>query len=150
MKQLLTGIVFVVAAGLVIWLGVRYGERLGSAPAQSQPTTTVSMQNELQIEDVRQGTGAEAKRGDRVTVHYVGTLSNGTEFDSSRRRGQPFTFALGAGQVIAGWDQGVAGMKVGGIRKLTIPPELAYGDAAVGSIPANSTLQFEVELLGVQ
>ena len=80
----------------------------------------------------------------------MGTLTNGTKFDSSRDRGTPFTFNLGAGEVIDGWDKGVAGMRVGGIRRLTIPPDLAYGDRAVGSIPANSTLVFEVELLGVK
>ncbi|KYF74674.1 peptidylprolyl isomerase, partial [Sorangium cellulosum] len=84
------------------------------------------MQAQLGIEDVKEGTGAEAKPGQTVTVHYVGTLTNGNKFDSSRDRGQGFSFNLGAGQVIKGWDQGVAGMKIGGVRKLTIPPELGY------------------------
>ncbi|OGY59996.1 MAG: peptidylprolyl isomerase [Candidatus Colwellbacteria bacterium RIFCSPHIGHO2_12_FULL_44_17] len=101
-------------------------------------------------EDLTVGTGAEAKSGDMVSVHYVGTLVDGTKFDSSRDRGEPFEFKLGAGEVIKGWDQGVAGMKVGGKRKLTIMPELGYGARAVGKIPANSTLVFEVELLGVK
>lgn len=105
---------------------------------------------ELKIEDIETGTGAEAVPGKQVTVHYVGTLENGTEFDSSRSRNQPFTFALGAGQVIRGWDEGFAGMKVGGKRKLVIPPEMAYGSQAVGSIPPNSTLVFDVELLDVK
>jgi len=105
----------------------------------------------LQIDDVKQGTGAEAKAGNTVTVHYVGTLTNGSKFDSSRDRGEGFTFKLGAGQVIAGWDQGVAGMKVGGMRKLTIPPELGYGARGFPPvIPPNSTLVFEVELLDVR
>ncbi len=110
-----------------------------------------TMNNNLQIVDEVVGKGAEAVSGHEVTVHYVGTLTNGKKFDSSRDRGTPFTFALGAGQVIKGWDLGVAGMKVGGKRKLTIPPELAYGSQTVGGglIPANSTLIFEVELLGV-
>ena len=96
------------------------------------------------------GKGAVAKAGDQVSVHYVGTLMDGTEFDSSRSRGKPFDFPLGKGRVIKGWDQGVAGMKVGGKRKLTIPPDLAYGPrGAPPKIPPNSTLQFEVELLGV-
>ena len=105
----------------------------------------------LQIDDLRPGTGAEARPGNNVTVHYVGTLTNGTKFDSSRDRGQGFAFKLGAGQVIKGWDQGVAGMKVGQLRKLTIPPELAYGTRGFPpAIPPNSTLVFEVELLDVK
>ena len=102
------------------------------------------------MEDTKVGTGAEAVAGKKVTVNYVGTLTDGTKFDSSIDRGQPFTFTLGAGEVIKGWDQGVAGMKVGGERKLTIPPELGYGSSAQGSIPANSTLIFDVTLLDVQ
>lgn len=102
------------------------------------------------IEDLRVGDGPVAKAGKMVTVHYRGTLADGTVFDESYKRGQPFQFNLGAGQVIKGWDQGVAGMKVGGKRKLVIPPALAYGDAGAGGvIPPNSTLTFEVELLGV-
>ncbi len=105
----------------------------------------------LGIEDVTLGTGAEAVSGKRVTVHYVGTLTSGSKFDSSRDRGQGFTFKLGVGQVISGWDQGVAGMKVGGVRKLTIPPELGYGARGFPPvIPENSTLLFEVELLSVE
>jgi FKBP-type peptidyl-prolyl cis-trans isomerase len=105
----------------------------------------------LQIEDQVVGAGEEAKAGDLVTVHYAGTLTDGTAFDASRDRGDSgFSFTLGVGQVIKGWDQGVAGMKVGGKRKLTIPSNLAYGDRAVGGvIPANATLIFEVELLKV-
>jgi len=105
----------------------------------------------LQIDDLRPGTGAEARPGNNVTVHYVGTLTDGRKFDSSRDRGQGFSFKLGAGQVIKGWDQGVAGMKVGQLRKLTIPPELAYGTRGFPpAIPPNSTLVFEVELLDVK
>ncbi len=104
-----------------------------------------------QIEDVKTGTGPAAKKGDRVAVHYVGTLADGTKFDSSRDRGQPFQFPLGAGYVIKGWDLGVAGMQVGGLRKLTIPPEEGYGPAGTpgGPIPPNATLHFEVELIGI-
>ena len=102
-------------------------------------------------EDLEAGEGTEATSGTTVTVHYVGTLTDGKKFDSSRDRGQGFTFRLGAGQVIKGWDQGVAGMKVGQVRKLTIPPHLAYGDRGFPPvIPPNSTLVFEVELLGVK
>jgi FKBP-type peptidyl-prolyl cis-trans isomerase FkpA len=104
----------------------------------------------LKIEELKAGTGSEAKSGKRVTVHYVGTLTDGKKFDSSRDRGEGFDFTLGAGEVIKGWDQGVAGMKVGGMRKLTIPPELGYGARGFPPvIPPNSTLIFEVELLEV-
>ena len=107
-------------------------------------------QAQLVIEDLKVGDGAEARAGANVTVHYVGTLQSGTKFDSSRDRGQGFSFKLGAGQVIKGWDQGVAGMKVGGQRRLTIPPHLAYGDQGFpGAIPPNATLVFEVELLRI-
>lgn len=107
-------------------------------------------QPELVIEDLKVGTGKEALAPASVTVHYVGTLTDGKKFDSSRDRGQGFTFKLGAGQVIKGWDQGVAGMKVGGLRKLTIPPHLAYGERGFpGAIPPSATLVFEVELLSV-
>jgi FKBP-type peptidyl-prolyl cis-trans isomerase len=109
------------------------------------------MSDELVIEDLRPGTGAEATAGQTVSVHYVGTLTNGNKFDSSRDRGKPFEFKLGAGQVIKGWDQGVAGMKIGGLRKLTIPPHLGYGARGAGGvIPPNATLVFEVELLGLR
>jgi FKBP-type peptidyl-prolyl cis-trans isomerase len=104
----------------------------------------------LKITDVALGSGSEAVAGRKVTVHYTGRLLTGKKFDSSVDRGTPFSFMLGAGQVIKGWDQGVAGMKVGGKRQLVIPPHLAYGDRAMGDvIPANSTLVFDVELLGV-
>lgn len=111
---------------------------------------TVTMDNGLQIQDEVVGTGAEAVPGKKVTVNYVGTLVDGTKFDSSYDHGTPFSFNLGAGEVIVGWDQGVAGMKIGGKRKLIVPPSLGYGSQTVGPIPANSTLVFEVELLGVE
>jgi FKBP-type peptidyl-prolyl cis-trans isomerase FkpA len=105
---------------------------------------------DLQKQDLVVGTGAEAKAGQQVSVHYTGWLTDGKKFDSSVDRGTPFKFKLGAGQVIKGWDQGVQGMKVGGKRKLTIPPELGYGARGFpGAIPPNSTLVFDVELLGV-
>ena len=106
---------------------------------------------ELIIVDDVVGTGREAKSGDEVKVHYTGTLLNGRKFDSSRDRGDPFTFKLGTGAVIKGWDQGVAGMKVGGKRTLTIPPELGYGAAgSPPNIPPNAGLKFDVELLEVK
>lgn len=104
---------------------------------------------ELQIEDLQEGSGDEAKEGDTVEVHYTGWLTDGTKFDSSVDRGTPFSFALGAGEVIQGWDEGVAGMKIGGKRKLTIPADKAYGQNGVGPIPPNATLVFEVELLDI-
>ena len=106
--------------------------------------------SELQVEEIKVGDGAEAVSGKKVTVHYVGTLTDGKKFDSSRDRGKGFSFELGRGQVIKGWDKGVAGMKIGGVRKLTIPPDMAYGDRGFPPvIPPGSTLVFEVELLGV-
>jgi FKBP-type peptidyl-prolyl cis-trans isomerase len=117
-------------------------------PAESKEVTTPSG---LKYTDVKVGEGEEAKAGQVVSVHYTGRLTDGTKFDSSLDRNQPFSFKLGAGQVIQGWDQGVAGMKVGGKRKLTIPPGLGYGSQSVGGvIPPNSTLVFDVELLGVK
>ena len=105
----------------------------------------------LVIEDIKVGDGAEAKAGQTVTVHYVGTLTDGKKFDSSRDRGQGFSFKLGAGQVIQGWDQGVAGMKVGGRRRITIPPHLAYGKRGAGGvIGPDETLVFVVDLVGVR
>jgi FKBP-type peptidyl-prolyl cis-trans isomerase FkpA len=104
----------------------------------------------LTIEDLVPGDGAAAAAGQRVTVHYTGSLATGDKFDSSKDRNDPFVFNLGAGQVIRGWDEGVQGMLVGGTRKLTIPPELGYGARGAGGvIPPNATLIFVVELLGI-
>lgn len=132
----------------------------GSAQAlgletSSTPVATASgankVEDKLQIQDELIGTGSAAVAGKKVTVNYTGKLTNGTVFDSSLNSGRtPFTFNLGAGEVIKGWDLGVAGMKVGGKRILTIPPSLGYGSQDMGSIPPNSTLIFEVELLKVE
>ena len=110
----------------------------------------VTMDSGLQYIDVKVGEGAEAQAGQMVSVHYTGWLVNGSKFDSSVDRGQPFEFPLGAGSVIKGWDEGVAGMKIGGVRKLIIPADMGYGTRGAGPIPPNSTLIFEVELLGVK
>jgi FKBP-type peptidyl-prolyl cis-trans isomerase len=123
---------------------------LPSAPSPSASSTPAAP-GKLQITDVKVGKGTEARAGDHVMVHYTGTLTNGTKFDSSRDRGAPFGFTLGQGEVIKGWDQGVAGMKVGGQRKLVIPYDLAYGEAGQPpTIPPKATLNFDVELMSVQ
>jgi FKBP-type peptidyl-prolyl cis-trans isomerase len=131
------------------------GAASGRADDTSSPTKVTgkakSTSSGLEYWDIKVGTGTTAASGKQVTVHYTGWLTTGKKFDSSVDRGQPFMFALGAGQVIKGWDQGVAGMKVGGKRQLRIPPELGYGPRGAGGvIPPNATLIFDVELLGVK
>jgi len=119
--------------------------------ATQTPGATENGVAELQISDIKPGTGEVAADGKKVTMHYSATLNDGTKFDSSHDRASPFSFTLGSGLVIAGWDIGVKGMKVGGVRKLVIPPHLAYGSRSVGSvIPPNATLIFEIELLKVE
>jgi FKBP-type peptidyl-prolyl cis-trans isomerase FkpA len=143
---------FVVVAILGVMSGCGKTEKSntsGSGPTKvsGQPQSTASG---LQYWDIVVGTGATAVAGSQVTVHYTGWLTSGEKFDSSVDRAQPFVFPLGAGQVIKGWDEGVAGMKVGGKRQLRIPPELGYGARGAGGvIPPNATLIFDVELLGV-
>ncbi len=135
------------AFGLVAFVGCTKKEETGLTPVTAAPEAP---KEPMKQEDIKVGTGAEAVAGKKVTVHYTGTLTDGKKFDSSQGKA-PFTFNLGAGQVIQGWDQGVAGMKVGGKRNLTIPPHLAYGERGAGdAIPPNSTLNFEVELLKVE
>lgn len=148
-QQLVAGTIFGVAVVVIAFLAIRSF----SAPAGEQPVTTgneITTASGLKYEDLVVGTGAEAKAGDTVSVHYTGTLTNGEKFDSSLDRDTPLQFELGAGRVIKGWDEGVAGMLVGGKRKLIIPPDLGYGAQGAGaSIPPNSTLVFEVELLEI-
>ena len=103
----------------------------------------------LQYVEIQEGTGAQPQAGQTVVVHYTGTLTDGSKFDSSRDRNQPFSFRIGAGQVIQGWDEGLATMKIGGKRKLIVPPQLGYGDRGVGPIPGGATLNFDVELLKI-
>jgi peptidylprolyl isomerase len=127
------------------------GQALAEAPKETKPEAKVeNLMSKLEIVDVEVGQGAEAKAGQKIRVHYTGTLENGKKFDSSVDRNQPFEFTLGVGQVIKGWDEGVQGMKVGGKRKLTIPSDMGYGSRGAGSvIPPNATLIFDVELLEV-
>ena len=124
-------------------------ESVSETPPATESANPINME-ELKKEDIKLGTGEEAKPGDKVSVHYSGTLTDGTKFDSSIDRGTPFEFTIGEGSVIQGWEIGVTGMKVGGKRKLTIPPDLGYGSEGAGDdIPPNSTLVFEIELLEI-
>jgi FKBP-type peptidyl-prolyl cis-trans isomerase len=131
------------------WLSALILLALAACGGDGDTGTSPSGGGTLVSEDLVVGTGATAAVGDTVTVHYVGTFTNGSKFDSSYDRGQPYSFPLGAGQVITGFDQGVTGMKVGGKRRLTIPPSLAYGSTGQGSIPPNTTIVFEVDLLSI-
>lgn len=113
--------------------------------------SAITTSSGLVYEDITPGSGATAKAGQQVSVHYTGWLTNGEKFDSSKDRNQPFEFKLGGGNVIKGWDEGVQGMLIGGVRKLTIPPQLGYGTRGAGGvIPPNATLVFEVELLNIR
>ena len=139
-----------------IGLGAGQPAAVGVAGTNEMTTLEVAQSvaagqvDDLIINEISRGSGQVVQTGDRVVVHYVGTLSTGEQFDSSRDRGEPFTFTVGAGRVIAGWEQGLVGMREGGTRVLVIPPHLAYGSRPVGSIPANSTLVFTIELLEIR
>jgi FKBP-type peptidyl-prolyl cis-trans isomerase FkpA len=164
MNKAITIGIFIVLAALIIAAGAWYDNRIsmgsqqemaaqGAAAAQVQQAQMQQQQNlmkELKITDLTVGTGTEAQNGDTVSVLYSGSLDDGTVFDASSKHGnQPFSFTLGAGQVIQGWDLGVAGMKVGGKRELVIPSDLGYGSQGMGPIPPNATLHFTVDLLSV-
>lgn len=140
-------IVILISIG-VFWWSIKPETKMADTKDNNVLSAQQAALTELKIEDQVVGIGAEAKSGDAITVNYLGTLLNGTKFDSSYDRNQPFSFQLGAGQVIEGWDKGFVGMKVGGKRKLTIPSDMAYGSRGAGGvIGPNETLIFEVELL---
>lgn len=146
-------LICVLALGIFIYFIFGFnGHSSGTASTEvtTSQTTNETIPSDLKIEDTQEGTGQEVKKGDTVVIHYKGTLPDGTQFDSSYDRNEPFETPIGVGAVIKGWDLGVVGMKVGGKRKLTIPPSLGYGDQPAGSIPPNSTLIFELELLEVK
>lgn len=149
MKSLTIKIIITIIVISAVFYGGNYYIKKMDLTSSSQ-TTQQENAPKPKIEILQEGSGAAAKDGDNVSVHYTGTLENGEKFDSSLDRGQPFQFTLGVGQVIKGWDEGIVGMKTGEKRKLTIPPELGYGTKGVsGKIPPNSTLIFEVEMLKI-
>lgn len=140
-------VAIIIVTGLIIISPDKSIPEVSSEPAA---TTKSSSSEKLKTEDIKVGEGREVKSGDTVVIHYKGTLTNGEQFDSSYDRGQPFETKIGVGSVIKGWDEGVPGMKIGGKRKLTIPSDMAYGEQGQGSIPPNSTLIFEVELVDIK
>lgn len=141
---------FLTGAATLIILVAGTGWWMRKQDEQSKPVVNEMNNPNFKIEDLVVGKGAEATAGATISVNYRGILTDGKEFDSSYKRNQPFSFILGQGQVIEGWDKGFAGMKVGGKRKLAIPPEMGYGERGAGAdIPPNSTLIFEVELLSI-
>lgn len=143
-------LVCILVLGVFVYFIFGFNQRPSDiASTETTQATQETIPAELKIEDIQVGTGPEVKSGDTVVIHYRGTLPDGTQFDSSYDRGEPYETPIGVGAVIKGWDLGVVGLKVGGKRKLTIPPSLGYGNQANGKIPANSTLIFEVELMGI-
>jgi peptidylprolyl isomerase len=156
MKRAVSIIIFIVLAVGAIFLGRWYDNKLSAESAESaaavgaaQAAAQAQLMAELKIQDVTVGTGATAMNGETLTVNYIGTLDDGTTFDSSYARNQPYVFTIGRGDVIKGWDLGLVGMKVGGKRTLVVPPDLAYGAQSNGPVPANATLHFTVQLLSV-
>ncbi|MDF5737869.1 MULTISPECIES: FKBP-type peptidyl-prolyl cis-trans isomerase [unclassified Nostoc] len=173
MKPIFLSVAFMLVCVVLLVVG-QVGSKQNTAIAaqltQTPPASTILTENNILIAsntmsdanvvttssglkyvELKEGTGATPQSGQTVEVHYVGTLEDGTKFDSSRDRGQPFSFKIGVGQVIKGWDEGLSTMKVGGRRQLIIPPELGYGSRGAGGvIPPNATLNFDVELLGVK
>jgi peptidylprolyl isomerase len=147
MKSIVIGAALVLTVVGLIWMTMDYSDA-----GDKKDEKVITTKSGLKYIDRKEGTGKEAKAGDKVVVHYTGTLKNGKKFDSSVDRNQPFEFPLGQGRVIKGWDEGVAGMKEGGKRKLIIPPDLGYGAGGTpdGTIPANAELHFEVELIKVK
>ena len=141
----LSAVLILLAAGSSLLVPVR------DVAVGGEKEKVVTTSSGLKYTEIKEGTGEAAKKGDTVDVHYTGWLKDGKKFDSSKDRGRPFSFPLGGGKVIKGWDEGVAGMKVGGVRKLTIPPELGYGPNGFPPvIPPNAELTFEVELLKIR
>lgn len=150
MKKTIASVIIIAAVIVVGWLLMKSNNKsTGMNDNQQGVYENILAEGKLKTVTTVEGSGAESKLGDKVTVNYTGTLTNGTVFDSSIPRGEPFMFTLGEGRVIQGWELGVLGMKVGEKRTLTIAPELGYGDANLGAIPPNSTLIFEVELLAI-
>lgn len=144
-------IVFILAFYFLTQKSDKSETNISNLTPTTMPTLAPSKVTELKIEDTKIGTGSAVKAGDTVVMNYLGTFEDGTKFDSSYDRNQPFETKIGVGQVIEGWDQGIPGMKIGGKRKLTIPYQLAYGENGIpGAIPAKATLIFEVELLNIK
>jgi FKBP-type peptidyl-prolyl cis-trans isomerase len=138
-----------VTSGVVV-VGESADENLDRVEALKEAVNSSGELERMVIDDVKIGVGREVQAGDTVTVHYIGTLQNGQEFDNSHKRGEGFSFTVGNGEVIAGWDQGLLGMKVDGERMLIIPPNLAYGERGIGPIPGDATLVFAIELLSIE